>query len=432
MSRIFVLCATVRDRRELALLGAGHEYVFHDYATAALEDMIGSEVGPAADLADPLDEIEAICAALAHAPVDGIISTDDYPGAALAAIVAARFGLASPAPAVNLLCQHKYESRRAQARFAPHAVPEFQAVDVVEETCPALAYPAFVKPMKSFFSIGAERLDGEARLRAIKRRWRGHDDFFAPFERLLVRHAGLAIGSKRLIVEGLLEGVQVTVEGYVQAGVPVILGVVDSVMFPGTLSFARFEYPSSLAHCVQARMGEIARVVMSGMGYDNGMFNIEMMYDPDADRVFIIEINPRMASQFADLYEKVDGINTYGVLTDIALGRSVRFEQGRGRHAMAASCVLRVFADRFVERVPDACDLAKLAQAFPDARAEILARAGHRLSDEMQDGGSYRYGLVNLGGTGRDAILADFARATALLDFRFREPGPARDEGFVG
>ena len=57
-------------------------------------------------------------------------------------------------------------------------------------------------------------------------------------------------------------------------------------------------------------MAEIAKTLMRGMGFDNGMFNIEMMYDADADRIGIIEINPRMASQFADLYEKVDGTNS--------------------------------------------------------------------------------------------------------------------------
>ena len=59
---------------------------------------------------------------------------------------------------------------------------------------------------------------------------------------------------------------------------------------------------------------------MSGLGFDNCMFNIEMMYDAREDRIAIIEINPRMASQFADLYEKVDGTNAYEVLLDLGMG----------------------------------------------------------------------------------------------------------------
>ena len=52
------------------------------------------------------------------------------------------------------------------------------------------------------------------------------------------------------------------------------------------------------------------------------MFNIEMMYDAATDRIGIIEINPRMASQFADLYEKVDGTNSYT--------HPARYRRGRG------------------------------------------------------------------------------------------------------
>ena len=96
-------------------------------------------------------------------------------------------------------------------------------------------------------------------------------------------------------------------------------------MFPGTLAFARFDYPSALPQSVQARMAEIATTVMEGLGFDNGLFNIEMMYDRETGRVAIIEINPRMASQFADLYEKVDGTNSYEVLLAVGQGRAPAF-----------------------------------------------------------------------------------------------------------
>ena len=39
------------------------------------------------------------------------------------------------------------------------------------------------------------------------------DAFFMPLDRLLRRHAGAEIGTTRLIAEGLIKGVQVTVEG---------------------------------------------------------------------------------------------------------------------------------------------------------------------------------------------------------------------------
>ena len=75
-------------------------------------------------------------------------------------------------------------------------------------------------------------------------------------------------------------------------------------------------------------MADIAKRLMSGLGFDNGMFNVEMMYDARDDRIAIIEINPRMASQFADLYEKVDGTNAYEVLLDLGIGHCARRRNG--------------------------------------------------------------------------------------------------------
>ena len=48
-------------------------------------------------------------------------------------------------------------------------------------------------------------------------------------------------------------------------------------------------------------MSDIAATLMPGLGFDNGLFNIEMMYDPSSGAISVIDINPRMASQFADL-----------------------------------------------------------------------------------------------------------------------------------
>ena len=62
----------------------------------------------------------------------------------------------------------------------------------------------------------------------------------------------------------------------------------DSIMYPGTIAFERFEYPSSLPEPVQQRMGGIARRLMRGIGYQDGMFNIEFMYDPETEAIRII------------------------------------------------------------------------------------------------------------------------------------------------
>jgi biotin carboxylase len=415
---VLVICATFRDHRELPrLVRPGLTYLFHDYASTSLEELIGGKGDGLDGAADPVAEIARIRAEIGDRDIAAVVSTDDYPGAALAAVLAKELGLPGPCPRASLICQHKYLSRVAQASIVPDAVPAFWPIDVAEhaQLPDGLVLPAFVKPMKSFFSIGAGVIETEAELCAARRKWAELDDFFMPLDRLLRRHAGVEIGTTRLIAEGLLKGAQVTVEGYAYGGDVHILGVVDSIFFPGTLAFSRFDYPSALPESIQERMHDIAKRLMSGIGFDNGMFNVEMMYDPREHRIAVIEINPRMASQFADLYEKVDGTNAYEVLLDIGTGVRPSPKRRQGRYRFAASCVLRTFEDCVVAALPSDEKLAAIRRDYPDIRVEIHATAGRRLSDELQDGASYRYGIVSLGGRDRADVLTRFEACQADL-----------------
>jgi biotin carboxylase len=427
---VLVVCSTFRDHRELRRLARpGFRYLFHDYASTSLEELIGSRAEGLDGVADPIAEIARIRAEVAERDIAAIVSTDDYPGAALAAVLAKELGLPGPDPRVSLICQHKYLSRMAQARIVPDAVPAFWPIDVAEEAAlpDGITFPVFVKPMKSFFSIGAQRICSAAELAEAKHRWMALDDFFLPLERLLQREAGVEIGTTRLIAEGLLKSHQVTVEGYAFGGEVDILGVADSILFPGTLAFSRFEYPSALPDGVQERMAEMARRLMGGLGFDNGLFNIEMIYDGREDRIAVIEINPRMASQFADLYEKVDGTNAYEVLLDIGTGVRPSPKRRQGRYQFAASCVLRTFDDCVVAALPSVDRLAELERRHPDIRLEIHARAGRKLSDELQDGTSFRYGIISLGGRDRADVLRRFKACRAGLGIVLLPVGGGRE-----
>ena len=96
---MLVVCATFRDHRELPRLGRpGLNFLFHDYASTSLEELIcgGGEVLDGA--ADPVAEIARIRAAIGDRDIAAIVSTDDYPGAALAAVLAEELGLPGPRP----------------------------------------------------------------------------------------------------------------------------------------------------------------------------------------------------------------------------------------------------------------------------------------------------------------------------------------------
>ena len=284
--------------------------LFHDYASIELEEMVAP--APKRVAPSPVhDEVERLVAQAACAGVDAVVSTDDYPGSTLAAIVAHRLGLPGTPVMADLLCQHKYQSRLIQQRVQPDAVPPFALFE--PGFAPKLAFPFFIKPVKSLFSVGAYQIDDAQAFRVLVQRATLPDAFFEPLNALLERYAGIAYGRSTVLVEGLLTGIQATFEGYAFEGRVHPLGVVDSIMFPNTLSFERVEYPSALPQAVQDRMAEVAERVMRAGGFTHGLFNIEFLYDSGRNKLGIVEINSRMASQFANLYEKVDGFNTYSL-----------------------------------------------------------------------------------------------------------------------
>ena len=70
--------------------------------------------------------------------------------------------------------------------------------------------------------------------------------------------------------------------------------------------------------------------------------------------------------------------------------------------------------------MPTEQDVAAVMRAFPDVRVDILASAGAKLSDTLQDGKSYRYGLVHLGGAHKGDLYERFEYAKQLLPFVFK------------
>ena len=261
-------------------------------------------------LADINIELSRLLRRARREHVDAVISTDDYPGAALASIVAAELGLPGTTPRANLMCQHKLYARRAQQIAVPEATPWFAPIEDGQTVIATPSFPVFVKPVKSCFSVGSYPVEDARGVSTALRLARLPTRFFAPFAALFEKYTGLPFGSARVLAETLLTGAQATFEGCMRDGRLRPIGVVDSVMYPGTIAFERFEYPSRLPATIQERIGDIAERTLHAVGFDHGLFNLEFMYDERTDRVAIIEINPRMVSQFADLYEKVDGTNT--------------------------------------------------------------------------------------------------------------------------
>jgi hypothetical protein len=220
---------------------------------------------------------------------------------------------------------------------------------------------------------------------------------------------------------------QVNVDGYVDRGAVRILGIVDEVMYPGTLAFNRFEYPSSLPQAVQERMAATAEQAMRAVGFDHGLFNVELCYDPRTDAIKVVEINPRIASQFVTLYRSVDGIALYDILLALAVGETPRCEPSPQADAYAASFVFRRFDGRPVRPAPGRAQLDGVARRHPDARLMLYLKHGTDLAREMKWLGSHRYAVLNLAGPDRADLYARYRDIRDTLGFSAHagpEPAP--------
>jgi biotin carboxylase len=370
--------------------------------------------------------VERLAAQWRGGRIDGVMSSDEYVGAAIAAAVARKLGLPGADPAHILTAQHKFFSRVRQRAAVPEAVPDFALVPIDPSVRPerTLAYPFFVKPCKGTFSLFAAKVDDEAALRrhlAFKLHERiGLRLVTRPFNDLLRSFTDLDRDANWFIGEQLIRGVQVTLDGFAFDAHVEIMGVVDSVMFPETSTFERFDYPSRMIPpAVQTRMTDIAQRLVRGIGITHGQFNIEMFYDAASDAIRVIEINPRLSYQFADLYENVDGSNTYDVLLDLTLGRRPTFARRGGAYRFASSFVLRTFAGRRFVAVPSESQVEAFARQYDDARLRIYGRKGQSLASEMRAMGSYRYGIVNVAATSLLDLFAIYNDALEKLPFRF-------------
>ncbi len=366
--------------------------------------------------------------------IDGVFSSSDYPGATVAGAIATRLGLPGSPPHTIIGCSHKYYSRVAQQRAVPDATPRFALVDPRRpDDPPDLEYPCFIKPVKGAFSVMARRLDSRDELTAFLRRpavLEFATEYMHLFNQLVAALTDFAVDGGYFLAESLLHGTQVTVEGYALAGCVEIVGIVDSIMHPGTGSFARFDYPSAMRPEIQHRMADIARRAVAGLGLDHVMFNIEVIYEPVRDAIHIIEVNPRICGQFADLYEKVDGVNGYAIALALAAGDPVPGATRRGA-AAATSFPLRLFRPVCVRRAPSAADVAAAEALYPGTLVWIECETGQELADfeRIEDGQSCRYGIVNVGGASRADLLARLDAVQERLGFAFDERGGARPPG---
>ena len=358
--------------------------------------------------------------------IAAIVTLLDFPATELVPLLARRHGIRAPSLEAVLRCSHKYWSRLHQREVVPECVPRFVVFDPAAERAVedmGLAYPFWVKPLNAYRSRLGFRVGGPADLEAVLPLLREELPKLAEPLAFVMRQADVpdsiaGLGPSICIAEELIGGRQCTLEGYVHGGRARVYGVVDTIRDANRISFARYQYPSSLPRRVQARMVDAAVGVLEHIGYDDGCFNVEMFWDRGRDRVWLLEVNPRLSQSHCELFEKVDGVSSAQVMLDVARGEQPDPPRGHGQAAVAATCFVRAYVDGVVTRAPTAEEVAAAEAAAADASVTVHVAEGTVLG-ELSDQDSYSYELatIRLAASGERELLRQLREVRSALPF---------------
>jgi hypothetical protein len=364
--------------------------------------------------------------------IDGVFSSNEQFGTLAAALVAQKLGLPGQKPETILGTQHKFEARMRLQVFAPELCPEFDTIPYTITAAQAekLSYPLFVKPVKATFSVLARRCENAQELLSHLRfkPWEKHiiKRLIEPHNQALRRFPQFTQGASNLIIETPLSGVQINVDCALVNGDITIFGLIDEVMYPGTMAFLRFDYPSRLPQDIQLRIKEASIKVLQGYELADGLFNLEFFYDQQIDSLKLIEINPRLAAQLALFYDWVDGIDVYELGFDMA---RKGFSNKAAKEKLSAkttgvcaatSFVWRSFDGTSCPKIPTKADWVWLQEHFPEARLEVYAKEGGSLERDMKWLSSHRWAILNISGLD----LADTRRKYETIAARLGWPAP--------
>jgi hypothetical protein len=170
---------------------------------------------------------------------------------------------------------------------------------------------------------------------------------------------------------------------------------------------------------VQARALDVARRFLAAVGFAHGLFNMEFFYDAASDRLSVIEVNPRMASQFSDLYLRVLGVDLHAIALALAHGEDpASVPRAAPVAGAAASFVYRVFDPSEAAPMPDGERQRRFARDYPDGLLLRFPKPRGSMQRDFKWLGSYRYGIVHLGGRDAADLRDRCEAASALLGWR--------------
>ena len=374
--------------------------------------------------------LEAAREQLANFPgtVDAIIAQWDFPTSVLVPILCKEYGIPSPSVTSVLKCEHKLWSRMEQQKVIPEVVPRFCGVDPFSESPfdqVTLNYPFWIKPVKAFSSHLGFKIENFEQFEAAIEEIRENinqlgDPFNEALEYADTPEEIKQSGGNACIAEEIISGVQGAPEGTMFQGEFNVHGIISQPKSKLTETlFDRLEYPSNLPEHVHHKMIEASRKFLEHIGYNNGCFNAEFMWNEAEDKLWLVEFNTRISQSHSEIFVMVDGMSNHEVAVDIALGNRPSLLNRQGVAPVAAKCFIPCeHQDGIVRKIPSNAEINDIKSLYPHTEVKIDVETGQRLSDLMhQDNFCYRLGTLYLAADNHDQIEEQFEYCLKALKF---------------
>ncbi|MFI7102786.1 ATP-grasp domain-containing protein [Streptomyces sp. NPDC050161] len=222
--------------------------------------------------------------------------------------LARQLGLPTTAPEAMQGCRNKAASRTLFARHGVPSAASASAATVAEAAAAAerIGYPVVLKPASHAASIGVIRVDHRAAL----------DDAFA----FASRAAERSTENPRVLVEGYLDGPEVSVECVSYRGVTAAVAVTRKTLSPPPL-FEEVAHSVDAADPLLTTVAPAATAAVQALGITDGVSHVEVRLVDGRPR--LIEVNGRIAGDMiGHLVHLATGIDLPRAAADIACGRA--------------------------------------------------------------------------------------------------------------
>lgn len=425
---VYVVGLNDYNAERLKRLRGVEDVVFHQLLTPAQVSET-QEFDIPALLAEAEAKLDAV-----DGSIDAIVGYIDFPVSTMLPLLSKKYSTRNASLESLLKCEHKFWSRSVMKEAIPEHIPKFTAFDPFDDTALSrigeadLRFPFFVKPIKSSGSRLSFRIDSPEDFAFARERLRAEIGTISePFKAILAK-ADLpdnitAIDAHYCMAEQVIGGRQCTVEGYVHNGEVVTYGTVDSIRYPQVLSFFYYLYPSTLPEHIQDRMAEITGTIMRHIGYDNAGFNVEYYWDEVQNKIWLLEINTRIAQSHCDLFETVDGVSHQQVTVDLGLGRKPDMPHREGSKNVAAEFFYRVFfRNATVARAPSRAEIEVAAEQADGTRIASYLKKGMTLSElPEQDAYSFAVASIWMGANKQSTLLWNYEQVMKKLNYEFTD-----------